>query len=125
MKKHRIPKDKIFEFLERLPETCTIATHYYPETLAAYDPYISMFETDYEDFLIELFSEFPTTSSFFKVSDKLFVLSYIPKQYTRTADPATPLEKLLIPLQMIELLKKGIIKDKARAIVEYSKGKEL
>jgi hypothetical protein len=32
-----------------------------------------MFETDYEDFIVDLFSELPTSTFFFKVANKLFV----------------------------------------------------
>jgi hypothetical protein len=56
MRKYNIFGKRLYQFLENLPETCTIATSYYPATLRAYDPYLFMFETDYEDFIVELFA---------------------------------------------------------------------
>jgi hypothetical protein len=118
MKEHEIPRRKIFQFLENLPETCTIATSYYPATLRAYDPYLFMFETDYEDFIVELFSELPTSVSFFKVSDKLFVLSHVLKPFIRSKDPQEAAE-WYIPLNLIELSKKGIVRSRLRASIDY------
>jgi hypothetical protein len=115
---------KLYKFLEKLPETCTIATSYYPESLSAYESYLYMFETDYEDFLIDLFSELPTTASFFKVSDKLFAQVYIPEKLAKNTELQLS-KKLYIPLLMVDLLKKGIIKSKEYSIIEYSKGKSL
>jgi hypothetical protein len=125
MKKDKVSKDKFFRFLERLPECCTIATSYFPETLSAYDHYLFMFETDYEDFLIDLFSQFPTTSWFFKVADKLFMRAYIPTKFVRNIDLHADAEEWYIPTLMVELLEEKIIKSKAHAISEYYCWKEL
>ena len=125
MKEYGISKDEIYEFLDRLPETCTIGTHYYPDTLSAYDPYLFMFKTDYEDFIIDLFSQLPASSSFFKVSNKLFVVAYIPEKFARTPSLRTASNKLQIPLLIIELLNKEIITFQNYAIVEYSWAKDL
>jgi len=108
MKKHLISGTKLYAWLERLPEYCTIFTGYYPETLSAYDPYLYMVETDYEDFIVDLFSELPTTSTFFTISDKLFIY-----------------KELYIPLLLNELLNKEIIKSKARSITEFYWAKDL
>lgn len=84
-----------------------------------------MFETDYEDFVIELFSEFPTSVSFFKVSDKLFMLAYVSKPYMRSIDLIEASSKWYIPAVIIDLLNKGILRNGVRAMVDYSKGKDL
>ncbi len=123
MKEYEIPKDKIYEFLDRLPETCTIGLGYYPEMLLTYDNYLFMFETDYEDFIIDLFSEFPTTTSFFKVSNKLFIFAHVLKKFMKNTESQNTVEDWYIPLIMVELSKKGIIKEKTRGIIGYSKGK--
>ena len=125
MRKLKVSKDKIYNFLERLPETCTVFTDYYPESISAYDPYLFMFETDYEDFIIELFSELPTTSSFFKVSDKLFALMHLPQDFVRTTNYQKTSNLLFVPLIVIDLLKKGIIKKGEYAIVQNSWAKDL
>ena len=122
--KHQIHSNRIYRFLERLPDCCTIVTSYYPESLSAYDPYLFMFETDYEDFIIDLFSELPTSVSFFKVSDKLFVLAYISKPFVRSKDLQVS-NRYYLPLLIAELSKKKILKSKAHAIGEYSKGKNI
>ena len=83
-----------------------------------------MFETDYEDFIIDLFSELPTSVSFFKVSDKLFVLTYISKPFVRSKDLQVS-SRYYLPLLMVELSNKKIVESKAHAIGEYSKGKDL
>ena len=119
MKKHRISGGKLYKFLEKLPETCTTATSYYPETVLAYDHYLYMFETDYEDFIIKLFSELPTSSSFFKVADKLFARIYVPRRYIKNRNFQMAMEKWYIPLLILELLEKGIVKNKESALLEY------
>ena len=84
-----------------------------------------MFETDYEDFVIDLFSQFPTTAFFFKVADKLFVYSHIAKPYIRNTGLKKDLNGLYIPSLMVKLLEKGIVKSKARSKFEYHKARDL
>ena len=114
---------KIYNFLERLPEPCTVFTDFYPESLSAYDPYLFMFETDYEDFIIDLFSELPATSSFFKVSNKLFVNICVPDRLFRIVD-SNPSE-LSIPLLALDLKEQGIIRNKDYVVPEYYRSKDL
>ena len=124
MRDQNISKDKIYNFLERLPETCTVFTDYYPDSLSAYDPYLFMFETDYEDFIIDLFSELPTTSSFFKVSDKLFVHIHVPEELAKIGNSDLS-NKFYIPLLIIDLKEKGIVKTSDYIICEYFTGKNI
>jgi hypothetical protein len=124
MRDQNISKDRIYNFLERLPETCTIELGYYPDSLSVYQSYLFMFETDYEDFIIELFSKLPTTSFFFKVSNKLFAYVHIPKEFTRI-DESYLSNKLHIPLLIIDLEEKGIVKINDYLVLEYSTGKSL
>ncbi len=116
---------KVYKFLRRLPETCTVATAFYPETLTAYDPFLFVFETDYEDFIIELFSELPSTSTFFKVGDMLFAYVHVPKPSIRSPDIKASISKLHIPLLVNDLIERGIAKSVEQAIVNYSWGKDL
>ena len=124
MEEYKISGGKIYKFLDNLSETCTVFTDYYPETLPAYEPYIFMIETDYEDFLIDLFSELPSTTSFFKVSNKLFVHTHVSKPYMRDTDLERSADRLYIPLLVIDLLEKGIVKSIEYSIVEYSLAKD-
>ena len=120
MKEKNISGWKTYEWFSRLPECCSIITKYYPETRELYDPYIFVFETDYEDFIIDLFSELPTSSLFFKVSDKLILDAYVDRKFMRGRNlPVSDISKLHILLLTRELLKRKIIKSKAHAIVTY------
>ena len=117
---------KVYQWFDRLPETCTILTSYFPETISAYDPYIFVFETDYEDFIIDLFSELPTSCLFFKVSNKLVLYAYIDREFLRKVDSnPNNVAQLHIPLLIRDLSKKGIIKNKAHAVVNYHWRKDI
>jgi hypothetical protein len=115
---------RVYNFLGRLPETCTIELGYFPESLSAYDPYLFMFDTDYEDFVIDLFSELPATSSFFKVSNKLFVNIHVPEKLFGI-DDSNPSHKLSIPLLALDLEEKGIVKKKDYVVLEYYRSKDI
>ena len=124
IREHGISREKIYSFLQSLPDCCTVATSYYPESLQTYDPYLFMFETDYEDFIIDLFSELPTSVSFFKVFDKLFVFAHVLKPFIRSRDIQLS-QKYYLPLLVIKLSIKKILKSKARAIMDYSWSKNI
>ena len=124
IKEHRISETTLYQFLERLPEICTIATGYFPDTLPAYEPYLYMLETDYEDFLIEFFSELPTTTTFFKVSDKLIAFIYVPKQVV-IPDPNVYVSKLDIPVLVNDLQRRGIIKKYAECNISCFRSKDF
>ena len=126
MRKHLISTTKIYQWFERLPETCTVFTRYFPEGASSYDPFLFMFDTDYEDFIIDLFSELPTSPYFFKVSDKLFLSGRMPKESLRKVDlDMTNIAQLHIPLLIRELKKKGVLREEADAIFRYSWVKNL
>ena len=126
-KKNHISDKKSREWLKKLPECCSIYTQYYPQTQPAYDPYIFVFETDYEDFIIDLFSEIPTSCLFFKVSDKLVLYAHVERELLKRAYKTNLAEipQLYIPLLMRSLFKKGIVKSKAHALVNYHWRKEI
>ncbi len=122
--KNGVSTEKIRYWFEMLDERCTVRTGFYPDTLSGYQTYLSLFDTDYEDFVIEVFSELPASPSFFKVQDKLIVMTYLPGKFMDDISTQTP-EILNIPLLEVELLTKGIVKRKKRAIVGRSKKKDL
>ncbi len=126
MKRHLISSGKFYKFLKRLPECCTVFTQYFPDSILAYDPYLFMFETDYEDFIVELFSQLPTFSLFFKVSNKLFVLANIERASIRRVGLNMSDISQAHLLHLVEdLLDQGILKSEAHAIVEYSWNKDF
>jgi hypothetical protein len=85
-----------------------------------------MFDTDYEDFIIDLYSELPTSCLFFKVSGKLVLRAYIRRNLLRSSDfEAFNANKLQIPLLNRDLTKKGIIKNKERAVVAHHYRKDI
>lgn len=120
MKEHHIPAKKIYEFLERLPKSCSIMTYYFPEPISTLEPYFFIMETDYEDFIIELFSELPTSCFFFKVADRLVLYVFIKKEFLRfTGINANSFDKLQFNILMMDLLKKEILKSEIYTVVEY------
>ncbi|MBU7014092.1 MAG: hypothetical protein HXS52_06655 [Theionarchaea archaeon] len=126
MRKHLISSGKIYSFLEKLPSCCTLVTSYFPEGVAAYDPYLFMFETEYEDFVIDVFSQLPTSCFFFKVSGRLFLLAYV-KRHLLRYDGLTisDIGQLQIPILVKALMDEGIITSEDHAIVEYHWAKDL
>ena len=125
MKDHRISAEKVYDFLNNLPNTCTIHTSYYPDSLPIYDSYLFMFNTNYEDFIINLFSELPSSVSFFKIDDELFASMHIPWQVVRKSDLQEASKDFYIPHLIVNLLEKEIIKKREYALVEYSWKKYL
>ncbi len=124
IKEQHISKDIIYHFLETIEKRCTIFTTYFPESYLNYLSYLYVFETDYEDLIIEIFNELPTTTSFFKVADMLFTFVYAPRNYIRDIESTAP-AALQLPTLEIELLNRGIVKKKTRSVIERSRKKEL
>ena len=125
-KKNHISGQRAWDWLKKLPECCSIITKYYPRTRAAYDPYIFIFETDYEDFIVDVFSELPTSCLFFTVSNKLVLDVYMARKFLRiNSQPVSNISKLHIPLLIRRLLKEGIIKKEMHALVDYYWRKDI
>jgi hypothetical protein len=117
---------KIKDFLEQLPKYCTVFTCYFQETIDNYDPYIYIFETDYEDFVIDLFSELPATCWFQRVSDTLIVHLWTIRGKMRKIDIHNKnVPERQISLLIKELLKRGIIKKENHAVVKFYGRKEI
>jgi len=119
-----ISSGKIYEWLRSLNECCTVFTLYYPKMISNYDNYLFMFETNYEDFVIDLFSELPTSTTFFKVSGRLFAFTHVERQYVRAYDFCKPKE-LQIPLLIDDLIERGIVKSEEHALIECYWRKEI
>ncbi len=125
MRKHHISGEKTYEWIRNISDYCTVLTSYFPKKISSYDAYLFMVETDYEDFIIDLFSELPTTSYFFKVAEKLFMYVHTARYFVRSYNRKATLSTLYIPLLMEDLLEKGILKSEESSIVQFSWGKDL
>jgi hypothetical protein len=123
---HNMWRGKAYDFLEQLPEYCTIFTCYYQESLSSYDECLYTFKTDYEDFLIDIFSQLPTTSWFYKVEDRLIARLQIKsrpsrKRVLQTKD-VTGVQVLLL---IKDMMKKGIVKNEAHGTFKCYWRKEV
>ena len=118
MRSNLISWGKVKKWMENLSTYCTIITNYFPGGIKSYDPYLLMIETDYEDFIVKLFSELPTTTWSFKVSNRLFLLVHVRADYMRVLTAQTHIKKLHIPNLVIDLLKKGVIFSENHGTVE-------
>ena len=124
-RKNRISISKTRNFLEQLPQYCTIFMYYYPESLPAYNHRLYQFETGYEDFIIDLFSQLPTTCWFQKISGKLIAhISLLTNSVTENAQ-IRDVTALQIPVLIKELVRKEIIKNEAHARFECYWRKEV
>jgi len=126
-KEYFIGTKKIKDWFKKLPDRCTVYTRYFPEKISNYDSYIFVFETDYEDFIIDLFSELPTSSTFLKVSNKLILYAFVERGSIRNGDiqPISDVSELHIPLLIRSLSEKGIVRNAGHAIVNYHWGKSI
>ena len=126
-KKYLISGSKIKKWFEKLSEYCTIATSYFPKSFSVYAPYLLMVETDYEDFIVELFSELPTSSFFFKVSDKLFLYIFVNRYFLlgNAEIHTSELNRLFLRLLLKNLSRKGIIKSESHARPECYRQKDF
>jgi predicted transcriptional regulator len=126
MKNHLISGQKIYSWLRRLSECCTVFPRYFPFSITGYDPYLFKFETAYEDFIIELFSELPTSSLFFKVGNTLFLYGNVDRSSLRKVGlDMSDVSQLHIPLLVDYLLGEGILTNEAHAIIAYHWRKDL
>jgi predicted transcriptional regulator len=126
MEKQYISSSKTSQFFKMIHVACTVTTRYFPEGLYHYDQYLFMFETEYEDFIIELFSQLPTSSFFFKCADKLFVDAFLKKESIRHAGPGTTdISQMRLLCLLENLLERGIIINEKNAIFAFHWKKDL
>jgi hypothetical protein len=118
MRNNLISWTKVEKWMKNLSTHCTIMTGYYPGGIKSYDPYLFMLETDYEDFIVNLFSELPTTTLFFTVSDRLFAYIHVKREYIRVTNSQIHITELHIPNLITDLLERGIILNECHGIVE-------
>lgn len=117
MADHKIPMDTINQFLGDVPKLFTVTISYYPEGIESYEPWLFKIDTKYHDFIIDLFSELPTTSLHFKVKDSLFTLLFTERELIRTTSSFKSIEDIHIPWTMHILREKGIIDYETHGLV--------
>ncbi len=128
MREYKIPTETIDSFMSNLDKLCTVFTMYYPEGIENYEPWLYMIGTNYPSIVIDVFSELPTTSWFFKVKNKLFTLIYPKRELLgiiRTSDSLDEIENLHVPFLLHEMKTKGIIDHERHGIVNGYWQKEL
>jgi hypothetical protein len=125
-RKYGIRISRIRNFLEQLPTYCIIFTGYYRESLSAYDECLYTFETDYEDFVIDVFSQLPATSWFYKVEDRLIARLQIESRPSRKESLQTKdVTGVQVLLLIKDMMKKGIVKDEAHGTFKCYWRKEV
>ena len=84
-----------------------------PEKYTHYDHFLYVIDTEYEDFIVDLFSELPVTSTFLRPGGQLVVSAEVRRNGvgTQNKEPLTFL--------MVALAKNEIIKRKAIAVRGY------
>jgi hypothetical protein len=124
MKKYKIPLSRTNKWIQKLPECCTFATDYFPETIYSYGLSLFMFKTEYEDFIIDLFSQLPTTCWFRRVSDTLLAYVWTWTRPTHKTNVFKDITALQIPYLIRDLLRKGALKEEKSAdvICRWRKG---
>jgi hypothetical protein len=118
-KKYNMYKRDADRWLKKVPDCCSIFTAYFPETVSEYDPYVYMIETDYEDFVIDVFSQLPTSIYYYKVSNKLFIHAWLDRGSMKSIIPLRDITKLHMLTLMRDLKKKEIVKSIAHAEVSF------
>ena len=126
-REYLITTRKYKDWFKKLPEYCTVYLRYFPKGISSYDSYIFVFETDYDDFIIDLFSQLPTSSTFFKVSNKLILYAFVERGSIRDGDiqPISDVSELHIPFLVKNLSRKGIVRNAEHTILSYHWGKRI
>jgi len=81
-KEYLISWGKYEEWKKNLNKHCTILMFYFPEGRYAYNSLTLCFRTAYEKFIVQLFSQLPATSVFYKIGDYLLMNIFVPWDYT-------------------------------------------
>lgn len=126
MRAKKIPSNTINHFLINIKKVCTVFTQFFPKGMSHYDPYLFMIETDFEDFIIELFSQLPTSPLFFKTKSRLFIIVQLERTSVREQGiDIHDLSRIWIPSLLKKLREKGIIKNEEHAIFKGHWNKKL
>ncbi|MBU6998431.1 MAG: hypothetical protein HXS41_04905 [Theionarchaea archaeon] len=125
MKEHEISSHKIDEFFTLLPHSCLVAVRFFPKGMSEYDPYLFLIETEYEDLVIEVFSQLPTSTFFVKVEDYLLVHAYVERSSMREDGIIWDVSQMKLHCLLEKMKKKGIVKSERHAIFECHWSKDI
>ena len=107
------------DFPKKVLKYCKFYTAYFPETINAYLPFIYIIETDYEDFVIDLFSLLPSTIYYYRISNRLILHTWLEKDTVINAQ--SPLEDVSKELPFLknirDLKRKEIVKSESHSFV--------
>jgi hypothetical protein len=110
MKKHKLYSDKIMNWIKERDTFGQTFTFFYPEGEGAYLPTMYVMKADYDFLIIDLFSQLPVTSVFYRLRNLFFMTLYIP----------FPLfARSLTRMVLSRLQERGIIEDYENAVNEY------
>lgn len=111
MKEYKIYSDKIMKWIRRQNEFGNTIVMYYPEGEKNYLTYVYALDTDHDSLIIDLFSQLPASSIFYRLCDRLIMTIYVPFPYMAR----TFVRKVLSRLQ-----KENFVKGYTNSIMEYS-----
>ena len=69
------------EWKQKLEDHCSVITYYFPEGYQAYDSFALCFKTNFDKYIVKLFSTFPTSSVFYKMGKYFLVDIFVPSDY--------------------------------------------
>ena len=113
-------KDKIMNWFRRRDDFGSTHVMYFPEGESAYQLSLYMVETEYDSLLIDIFSELPASSVFYRLQNKLMICIYLPflnsegERFSYSYGGRFIVRKVLSILQKEEL-----VTDCTNSIVEY------
>jgi hypothetical protein len=105
-------KDKIMKWFRRRNEFGDTHIMFFPQGESSYQLSLFMVETEYDWLLIDIFSELPTSSVFYRLRNKLMMGIYLP--FLPSQGGRFIVRKVLSVLQ-----KKELVTDCTNSIVEY------
>jgi hypothetical protein len=102
--------NKAWSWFRRREEFGSEIMFFFPEGESAYVPSLYVIDTDCDSILIDIFSELPTTTVFYRLANKVIMLAYLPF----TLEGRSIVRKVLSILQEREL-----VKGYTNSIIEY------
>jgi hypothetical protein len=110
MKRNHIYSDKIMDWIRRRDEFGQTLTFYFPEGESIYLPFIYILKTDYDSVIIDIFSQLPVSSTFYRVGGHLIMALHVPFRFVIRS---------LIRNVLSKLQDESLIEGYDNSIVEY------
>jgi hypothetical protein len=110
MRKHQIYSDKIMKWIRSSHEFGQIITYYFPNGEAVYLPSIFMLKTDHDSLIIDIFSQLPLTSTYYRLGTHLIMTIHVPFHLR---------VKSLIRKALSRLQEEDIVETYDTSIIEY------